>query len=96
MTLKELLIQELDQTPDILVEQLLNFLRFLKSNYYFRPQISQPAVAAPSGPLSDTERLARLNQLFGAWAGQPDLDEIFATIDQERHASRGRTLDSFD
>jgi len=41
-------------------------------------------------PLTDEERLAKLNQLFGAWKDQPELIEIFAEIDKERHAYYGR------
>ncbi|MCY6494336.1 hypothetical protein [Leptolyngbya sp. GGD] len=51
---------------------------------------------SPAQPLSDEERLTKLNELFGAWKNQPDLDEIFAEIDRERHAYRGRQIDSFD
>lgn len=47
-------------------------------------------------PLSEPERLTRLNQLFGVWKKQPDLDEIFTEIDTERHAHRGRAIESFD
>ena len=32
-----------------------------------------------------SERLNRLIAIFGAWENQPELDEIFATIDEERH-----------
>lgn len=32
MTFKERLIQEIEHTPDILLEQVFNFLRFLKTN----------------------------------------------------------------
>ena len=46
-------------------------------------------------PLSEQERLTRLNQIFGAWKNQPDVDEIFAEIDTERHAYRG-TVESLD
>jgi hypothetical protein len=46
--------------------------------------------------LSDEERLARLNQLFGAWKDQPDLLRNFAEIDQERHAYRSREIASLD
>jgi antitoxin ParD1/3/4 len=45
--------------------------------------------------LTDKERLARLNQLFGAWKNQPELTEIFAEIEQQRHAYRGRNIDLF-
>jgi hypothetical protein len=47
-------------------------------------------------PLSEQERLTRLNQIFGAWKNQPDLDTIFADIDTERHAYRGRAIESLD
>jgi hypothetical protein len=43
--------------------------------------------------LTDEERLIKLNQLFGAWKEQPELIEIFAEIDRERHAYRGRMID---
>ena len=32
MTLKEKLLQELEQTPDPILEQVFNFLRFLNTN----------------------------------------------------------------
>ena len=47
-------------------------------------------------PLTDEERLAKLNQLFGAGKDQPELMEIFAEIDKDRHAYRGRSIDSID
>ena len=34
-------------------------------------------ITKPQPPLTDEERLARLNQLFGAWKNQPELTEIF-------------------
>ncbi len=36
--------------------------------------------------LTDEEKLAKLNKLFGAWKDQPELMEIFAEIDKYRHA----------
>jgi hypothetical protein len=47
-------------------------------------------------PLDEQERLTKLNQIFGLWKNQPDLDEIFAEIDRERHADRGRAIESLD
>ncbi|MCF4967552.1 hypothetical protein [Nostoc sp. CMAA1605] len=47
-------------------------------------------------PLTEEERLAKLRKLFGAWKNQPDLTEIFAEIDQQRHTYQGRTIDSID
>lgn len=53
-------------------------------------------ITEPQPPLTDSERLARLNQLFGAWKNQPELTEIFTEIDQQRHTYQGRTIDSLD
>lgn len=47
-------------------------------------------------PLSEQERLTRLNQIFGVWKNQTELDDIFAEIDTERHAYRGRALETLD
>ncbi|MES1024894.1 hypothetical protein ABN584_18885 [Gloeocapsa sp. BRSZ] len=47
-------------------------------------------------PLTDEEKLRKLNQLFGAWKDQPELTEIFAEIDRQRHAYRGRAINSID
>ena len=43
-------------------------------------------------PSQQTERLQRLNQLFGVWKDQPNIDLIFAEIDQERHSYYGREV----
>ena len=47
-------------------------------------------------PLTDEERLEKLNQLFGVWKEQPELIEIFAEIDKERHSYKGRVIASID
>ncbi|MEM9451857.1 MAG: hypothetical protein AAGA75_25475 [Cyanobacteria bacterium P01_E01_bin.6] len=41
---------------------------------------------------AEQDKLARLNELFGAWSNQPDLDEAFVDIDRQRHDYRGRVL----
>ncbi len=46
--------------------------------------------------LSEAEKLAKINQLFGAWSNQPELTEIFAEIDQQRHTYQGRNIDPLD
>lgn len=51
-------------------------------------------LAEPKLNLTEEERLAKLSKLFGAWKNQDDLTEIFAEIDQERHAYRGRGIES--
>jgi hypothetical protein len=45
--------------------------------------------------LSDRERLEKLQQLFGCWAGQSDLMENFEQIDRERHQDLGREVNLF-
>jgi hypothetical protein len=47
-------------------------------------------------PLTDEEKIKKLNQLFGVWQDQPELTEIFAEIDSQRHAYRGRAINSID
>jgi hypothetical protein len=44
-------------------------------------------------PLDVQERLAKIQQLFGCWRDQPDLVEIFAEIDRDRHADFGRSVE---
>ncbi|MEH2180827.1 hypothetical protein [Nostoc sp.] len=46
--------------------------------------------------LTDEERLAKLNKLFGVWQDQPELIDIFAEIDQQRHTYQGRGIDSIN
>jgi hypothetical protein len=46
--------------------------------------------------LTDEERLAKLNQLFGRWKDQSELLEIYEEIDRERHSYHGREIDSFE
>ncbi|MGL5511389.1 MAG: hypothetical protein ACRDB1_17375 [Microcoleaceae cyanobacterium] len=47
-------------------------------------------------PLTPEERWRQLSQLFGAWSEQPDLDNTFRAIAQERHQNHGRKLLNFD
>ncbi|MEH2051353.1 hypothetical protein [Nostoc sp.] len=46
--------------------------------------------------LTDEERLSKLNELFGVWQEQPELIDIFAEIDQQRHTYEERVIDSID
>jgi hypothetical protein len=87
MTLKETLLEELEHTPEPILEQVFNFLRFLKANSSSNSTATPTSMTENSvHALSDEERLIRLNKLFGAWKDQPDLAERFTEIDRERHA----------
>lgn len=59
-------------------------------------EISPNQLNTAKHDLTDEERLTKLNQLFGAWKDQPDLKEIFEEIDEQRHAYRGRAINSID
>ncbi len=50
----------------------------------------------PLSHLTSEERLQRINTILGAWKNQPDLIEIFAEINRERHTDYGREIASFD
>lgn len=50
----------------------------------------------PLSHLNPEERLQRINAILGAWKDQPELIEIFAEINRERHADYGREIASFD
>ncbi|WYL96154.1 MAG: hypothetical protein HEQ35_22055 [Gloeotrichia echinulata IR180] len=59
-------------------------------------EITSTEITVPQQPLTEAERLAKLNKLFGTWKNQPELTEIFTEIDQQRHTYQGRTIDSLD
>ncbi|MFN6484273.1 MULTISPECIES: hypothetical protein [unclassified Nostoc] len=55
---------------------------------------TEPVVAKLD--LTDEQRLAKLNQLFGVWQEQTELIDIFAEINQQRHTYQGRVINSID
>ena len=64
------LLEQLNNIPD--GTEIIMDLEFIEK------QIPEPKIH-----LSEEERLAKLNKLFGAWKNQPDLTEIFAEIDKQ-------------
>ncbi|QJB46875.1 hypothetical protein [Dolichospermum flos-aquae] len=63
------LLEQLNNIPD--GTEIIIDLEFIEK------QIPEPKIH-----LTEEEKLAKLNKLFGAWKNQPDLTEIFAEIDQ--------------
>ncbi|QLE58523.1 hypothetical protein [Nostoc sp. TCL26-01] len=59
-------------------------------------ELFESQITETQQPLTEAQRLAKLNQLFGTWKNQPELTEIFTEIDQQRHAYQGRTINSID
>ncbi len=55
MTAKDRLLQELDQTPDFLIEEVLHFLLFLKNRLFNRPP--QPNTPKEDSLLNWVDRL---------------------------------------
>jgi hypothetical protein len=77
------LLEQLNNIPD--GTEIIIDLEFIEK------QIPEPKLH-----LTEEEKLAKLNKLFGAWKNQPDITEIFAEINQQRHAYQGRNLESID
>jgi hypothetical protein len=42
---------------------------------------------------SAVDQWQRLQQVAGAWKDDPEIEEVFAEIDREGHADRGRDID---
>lgn len=96
MTIRERIILELDQTPDFLLEQVFNFLRFLRTLYQSQAPVVVLHKPHPLSGLSFEERQQRIHASVGAWKDDPEVDQIFAEIDRDRHGDYGRPIDSFD
>jgi hypothetical protein len=76
MNTKEKLIQEIEQTPDVIIEEVLNFLLFTKSRYQDKTTQNNAQNSRPIWELAD-EIVAQipediLNQLPTDGAAQHD------------------------
>jgi antitoxin ParD1/3/4 len=50
----------------------------------------------PLGGLTQEERIAKIRSAVGGWKEDPEIADIFAVIDQERHAYQGRAIAPLD
>ncbi len=58
------------------------------------PDGTEVIVEIPNHSLSNKiDRWHQLQQVIGAWKDDSEIEEIFAEIDRERHAYRGRDID---
>lgn len=64
------------------------------SEEFTAPDGTEVMVEIPDRALtSKIDRWQQLQQVAGAWQDDSEIDEIFAEIDRERHAYRGRDID---
>lgn len=55
--------------------------------------LSAPLTEAASHPLSglsQEQRISKIREALGGWADDPEIAEIFAEMDKDRHAYQGR------
>jgi hypothetical protein len=92
MTIKELLLQEIESTPETVLEETLNFLRFLKTKQPTnQPPIhdtnaNNQIVIEPQTPIHSTGRsLLEHLKTIGNWEGD-DFEECLEMV----YATRGQ------
>ena len=58
------------------------------------PEGTEVTVEIPDRSLPDKiDQWQQLQRVIGSWKDDPEIEEIFAEIDRERHAYRGRDID---
>ncbi len=92
MTIKEQLLQEIESTPDTILSEILDFLRFLKTKE--TPTLPQPEAPkyATSTPVNSTgNSLLEHLKTIGKWEGD-DLEECLQLV----IATRGKAKFDYD
>jgi len=86
MTIKELLLQEIESTSDTILTETLDFLRFLKTKETQTHPVSSVADSADHTPVNSTGRsLLEHLKTIGKWSGD-DLQECLELV----YATRGK------
>ncbi len=75
--------------------ELLEQINDIPDNTEILVELQVPS-ATTQEALTNDEKLAKLNQLFGVWKDDTELIEIFTEIDKDRHAYKGREINSLD
>ncbi len=88
MTIKELLLQEIESTPETVLGETLNFLRFLKTKQptNHEPNANNQIFIEPQTPIHSTGRsLLEHLKTIGNWEGD-DFEECLEMV----YATRGK------
>ncbi|MBH8575370.1 DUF2281 domain-containing protein [Nostocaceae cyanobacterium CENA369] len=92
MTIKELLLIEIESTSDTILTETLDFLRFLKTKETQTQPVSSVADSADHTPVNSTGRsLLEHLKTIGQWSGD-DLQECFELV----YATRGKAKFDYD
>jgi hypothetical protein len=78
MDIKELLLQEIESSPDLLLAETLNFLRFLKT----KPD-PEPQSTPESTPILRGSKAEDLLKFAGTWQGD-DFEECLQLVYETR------------
>jgi hypothetical protein len=79
---KEQLIQEIEQAPDSLIEEVLNYLLFTKSRFVEKSDISK------------SELNKGINSLVGLFFDEPDqMNLVMSSIESDRDRDRKESLE---
>lgn len=86
MSIKELLLLEIESTPDTILAETLDFIRFLKTKSTQKQPISEISPSAPHTTANSTGRsLLEHLKTVGKWEGD-DLEECLSLV----YATRGK------
>ncbi|MBD2414821.1 DUF2281 domain-containing protein [Nostoc calcicola FACHB-389] len=92
MTIKELLLIEIESTSDTILTETLDFLRFLKTKETQTQPVSSVADSTDHTPVNSTGRsLLEHLKTIGKWSGD-DLQECLELV----YATRGKAKFDYD
>lgn len=95
--IRQKLHHQIDQLPSdllTLVDEFLELLKFRRGQAPETPVVSQ--LSHPLKGLTREERIAKIRTAVGGWQDDAEITDIFAAIDQERHAYHGRAIATLD
>lgn len=93
MTIKEILFQEIESTPEEILKETLDFLRFLKTKQTI---VKNENISTISKPIQSTGRsLLEHLKTVGIWEGE-DAQECLSQVKATRSKARFEQHNPFD